>query len=69
MPNFFKKSKPAIRFVAEVLGNIISSLSALPLGPLFHRTLETGKIVGLKRHRENYDAEIELSNETFSELA
>ena len=69
VPNFFKKSKATIRFVAQVLGNIISSLSALPLGPLFHRTLETENIVGLKRHRQNYDAETELSNEACSELA
>ena len=29
--------------------------------------LETDKIVGLKRHRQNYDAETDLSNEAYSE--
>ena len=40
----------------------------MPLGPLFYRTLETDKIVGLKRHRQNFNAENELSNEACSEL-
>ena len=39
----------------------------MPLGPLFYRALETDKIVGIKRHRQNYDTEIELS-EACSEL-
>ena len=38
------------------------------LGPLFYRALETNKIVGLKRHRPNYNAETELPNEACSEL-
>ena len=40
----------------------------MPLEPLFSRALGTDKIVGLKRHRQNYDVEIELSNEACSEL-
>ena len=40
----------------------------MPLGPLFYRALETDKIVRLRRHRQNYDAEIELSNKACSEL-
>ena len=65
----FEKIKATMRFVAQVFGNIVASFSAVPLGPLFHRTLETGKIVGLEARRENYDTEIELSNEACSELA
>ena len=42
--------------------------SQLCHGPLFYTALETDKIVGLKRHTQNYDAEIELSNETYSEI-
>ena len=64
----FEKSKPTIRYVAQVFGNIVASFPAVPLGPLFYRALETDKIVGLKRHRQNYDAEIKLSNEACSEL-
>ena len=40
----------------------------MPLGPLFYRALEKDKIVGLKRYKQNYDAEIELSNEACSEF-
>ena len=40
----------------------------MPLGSLFYRALETDKIVGLKRYRQNYDAEIKLSNGACSEL-
>ena len=32
----FEKSKPTIRFVAQVIGNIVSSFPAVPLGPLFY---------------------------------
>ena len=63
----FEKSKPTIRFVVQIIGNIVASLPAMPLGPLFYGALETDRIVGIKRHRQNYDAEIELSNETCSE--
>ena len=41
----------------------------MSLGSLFYRALETDKIVGLKRHRQNYDAKNELSNEACSEFA
>ena len=47
---------------------IVTSFPALPLGPLFDAALETDTIVGPKRHRQNYDAEIELSNEACCEL-
>ena len=40
----------------------------MPLGPLFYRTLETDKVVGLKTRRQNYGAKIELSNKACSEL-
>ena len=54
----FKKSKPKIRFEAQVIDDIVASFPAVPLGSLFYRALETDKIGGLKRHRQNYDAEI-----------
>ena len=64
----FEKSKSITRSGAQVIGNIVASFPAVWLGPLVYRALEIDKIVGLKRHRQNYDAEIELSNETYSEL-
>ena len=68
LPNIFEKSKPTIRFVAQVIDIIVASFLAMSLGPLFYIALETDKIVGLKRHRQNFDAETELSNETCSEF-
>ena len=64
----FEKSKPTTRLVAQVIGNIVASFPAMPLGPLFYRALEKDKIVGLKRYKQNYDAEIELSNEACNEF-
>ena len=55
-------------FGAQGIGNIVASFPAVPLEPLFYRALETDKILGLKRHRQNYDAEIELFSEAYSEL-
>ena len=64
----FEKSKPTARLVAQVIGNIVASFPAMPLGPLFYRAVEKDKIVRLKRYKQNYDAEIELSNEACSEF-
>ena len=65
---FFEKSKTTIRFVAQVIGNIAATFPVVPLGPLFYRPLETDKIVALKWHKRNYDAEIESSNKAGCEL-
>ena len=63
MSQTFQKSKSTIRFVTLAIDNIVASFPAAPLGALFYRALETDKIVGLKRNRQNYKAETELSNE------
>ena len=57
-----------MRFVAQVIDNIVASVPTVLLGPLCYRELKTYKFVGLKRQRQNYDIEIELSNEACSEL-
>ena len=44
----FEKSKPTIRFVAQVIRNIVAILPAVSLRPLFYRSLEIDKILGLK---------------------
>ena len=64
----FEKSKSTIRFLAQVISNIVASFPTVSLGPLFYTALETDNIVGLKSNRQNYDAEIKLSNEAYSEL-
>ena len=57
----FDKSNPKIWFVVQVIGNIAASYTSVPIGPLFYRSSELEKIVGLKRHRQNHDADIEFS--------
>ena len=54
----FERSKPKIRFVAQFISNINASLPAVLLRPLVYEVLETDKVVGLKRHRQNCDVEI-----------
>ena len=54
----FERSKPKIRFVAQVISNTVPSLPAVLLRPLVYGVLETDKIAGLNRHRQNSDAEI-----------
>ena len=67
-PKHFEKSKPNIKFVTQVICNIVASFPAVPLGPLFHRTFETDKIVRVKKLRQNHDTEAELSNKACSEI-
>ena len=50
------------------MSNIVASFPSVSLRPLYYGTLETNKIIGLKRHRQNYDAETESSNEACSEI-
>ena len=57
-----------MRFVAQVIDNIVASVPTVLLGPLCYRELKTHKFAGLKRQSQNYDNEIELSNEACSEL-
>ena len=64
----FEKSKPTIRFAAQAIGNIVANFPAVPLGPLFYRVLETDKIVGLMRHKQNHGTKIELFNGACGEL-
>ena len=49
----FEKAKPTIRFVAQVIGNIVASSRPVPLRTLSYTALKTDKIAGLKRHRQN----------------
>ena len=64
----FEKSKLKIRFVKQIIGNIVATFLAVPLEPPFYSALAREKFAGLKRHRQNYDTETELSNEACSEL-
>ena len=59
---------PTIRFVAQVIGTLISTFSAVELGKLHYRQLEWGKIEALKRAKGNFNARMEVTREMKTEL-
>lgn len=55
-------SEPTIRYVAKVIGHIISALPASKYGALHYRNLEKEKIKALKQNCGNFDAKMTLSD-------
>ena len=51
----------SIRFVARVIGKIVSSLPGSEFGKLHYRNLERDKIRALALNRGDYDAKMQLS--------
>jgi len=60
--------RPTIRFVAKVIGHIISSLPASKYGSLFYRNLESDKINALRQNQGNFDANMSFSKKGKNEL-
>jgi len=58
----------SIRFVAKVIGILISSLPAVLHGELYYRFLEIGKINALKKSHGNFDAKMKLGVDAKLEL-
>ena len=63
-----KNLHPTIREVAKVIGNLVASFPAVPYGQLHYRKLEHNKIIALKRNKGNFDAPIQLSDDSIVEL-
>ena len=63
-----KIKRPAIRFVAKVIGHIISILPASKYGALYYRKLENDKILGLHKNAGNFEANLNISSEGFQDL-
>ena len=61
-------SKVKIRNVAQVLGLMVSSFSAVEYGPLFYRNTEHAKIQALKCHAGDYESVMCVSPEIKQEL-
>ena len=61
-------NKTTIRYLAKVVGTIISSMPALILGPLFYRYLENDKVTSLRLNKENFDALANISSEGKQDL-
>ena len=66
--NLRRINKPTIRYLAKVIGTIISCMPAAILGPLFYRYLENDKVFSLRLNKENFDAPAKISYEGKQEL-
>ena len=58
-----------IRFVARVIGTLISSLSAVELGKLHYRNLEREKIKALKVANGNFNSHMEVTHDMRQDLS
>ena len=61
-------SEIKIRFLAEFIGVIVSSLPAVENGALFYRFLESNKIDALKQAKGNFEALTSLTEESRAEV-
>lgn len=64
----FTKDTATIREVARVLGLMVSSFSAVEIGPLYYRNTEKEKIKALKNSLGNFEANMNITNEMKLEL-
>lgn len=58
----------SIRYIAKVIGVLVSSLPAVQYGALFYRYLEHDKIIALRKSFGNFDSKMNLSLDSKSEL-
>ena len=63
------QSQALIHQVARVIGLLVSSFPAVPLGKLHYHQLEADKIQGLRLHRGNFDAHMSLLPLALQEFA
>lgn len=63
-----KMKRFSIRFLAQAIGLIVSSFSAVLWGPLFYRGLDRLKINALRESKGDFEAEVQLSVEADAEL-
>ena len=66
--NLLRINKPTIRYLAKVIGIIISCMLAAILGPLFYRYLENDKVTSFRLNKGNFDAPAKISSEGKQEL-
>lgn len=57
-----------IRDVARLIGLMVSSFPAVPLGPLHYRQLELEKSIALKSSKNNWDNYMKLSEKALDEI-
>lgn len=61
-------NKLTIRKMASLIGNLVSSLPAVPFGKLFYRSLERDKISALKQAKGDFDSDMVLSTTAISDI-
>lgn len=66
--NFCSNKSHSIRQVAELVGVLISSSVAIPLGLLHTKLLEKEKAIALKCNKGNFDSKMTLSAEALQDL-
>lgn len=66
---FMTKDKAHIRDIARLIGKLVASFPAVPYGPLFYRSMETGKIDALACNNDNYNATMPITESMKTELA
>lgn len=64
----YNSRQVSIRYVAKVLGLMVSSFSAVEFGPLFYRNVERQKIIALKLNYGNFDAVMSVTSEMKDDL-
>ena len=66
--NLLRIKKPTMRYLAKVIGTIISCIPTAILGPLFYRYLKNGKVTSLRLNKGNFDAPAKVSSDGKQEL-
>ena len=59
---------PTMKYLAKVIGTIISCIPAATLGPLFHCYLQNEKVNSVRSNNRNFDAPTKIKNDGKQEL-
>lgn len=66
--DLLNKKSMTIKFLAQVIGTLISVCPAIKYGILYTKTLERIKYLGLNKNNNNYDEKTTLNNESKQDL-
>ena len=58
----------SIRDVAKLIGNLVATFEAVPLAPLYYRSLEIDKINALKQYNGDFEANFSLSTQSRTDI-
>ena len=59
---------PTMKYLAKVIGTIISCIPGATLGPLFHCYLQNEKVTSVRSNNRNFDAPTKIKNDGKQEL-